>query len=383
MAEGSETVGAEDASGKKGTDWFQVRRWGLIIANTIMVTYLVVQLIFLIPLRQGSSGSTSLERFTMENEARKTNVQIVGGLFFLVTAFLTWETVRISAENLKVAQRNVVATEAKLEQDKLITKKTLEVAEANLVAAQVKQTSERFIKATECLGSSDTLTRIGGVYSLEHVAKESSDDFNVVMEVLAAFVRHRALNTDQKMSDDDLRLASENVQVRSGLFARSDIQAALYVFSRRFAYRPNVLDDKRVVLIATDLKGLKFTSFPDLHESIFDDTSFGFSNLTMILADECKFQNTNFYGADLRFASCVDSDFSDSNFEGADLAYADFQGSKFPDTSFLGAKLTGTILAGADLSKSQDLTQRQIDSAEIDADTKLPNGLFNKYIPGG
>jgi hypothetical protein len=61
----------------------------------------------------------------------------------------------------------------------------------------------------EQLGSDKLEVRLGGIYSLERISKESPDDYCTVMENLAAFVRERsrrneaertALNLEQRVS---------------------------------------------------------------------------------------------------------------------------------------------------------------------------------------
>jgi len=51
------------------------------------------------------------------------------------------------------------------------------------------QVTDRYTKAIEQLGSEKLGVRIGGIYALEHVVRDSARDHPTVMEVLTAFIR--------------------------------------------------------------------------------------------------------------------------------------------------------------------------------------------------
>ncbi|MEH2069560.1 MAG: hypothetical protein V7K47_15585 [Nostoc sp.] len=70
--------------------------------------------------------------------------------------------------------------------------KSAEAALQNAQAAQDKQITERFAKAIEQLGNEKIETRLGAIYTLERIAKDSKDDRWTIMEVLTAFVRENA-----------------------------------------------------------------------------------------------------------------------------------------------------------------------------------------------
>ncbi len=59
-------------------------------------------------------------------------------------------------------------------------------------ADRQRRITESFSKAVEQLGSDKLEVRLGGIYSLERISKESPDDYRTVMENLTAFVRGRS-----------------------------------------------------------------------------------------------------------------------------------------------------------------------------------------------
>jgi hypothetical protein len=52
--------------------------------------------------------------------------------------------------------------------------------------------TDSFSKAVEQLGSDKLEVRLGGIYTLERISKESVDDYWTVIDNLAAFVRERS-----------------------------------------------------------------------------------------------------------------------------------------------------------------------------------------------
>jgi hypothetical protein len=89
------------------------------------------------------------------------------------------------------------------------------------------QVTDRYTKAIEQLGSDKTDVRIGGIYALERVARDSKRDHPVVMEMLAAFVRVHSRGQSplpEPGGADPLGLT------------RPDVQAALTVIGAGFHF---------------------------------------------------------------------------------------------------------------------------------------------------
>src|SRR5450759_3037418 len=87
------------------------------------------------------------------------------------------------------------------------------------------QVTDRYTKAIEQLGSDKLDVRIGGIYALERVARDSAKDHPTVMEVLAAFIREHS--HDQWPA---ARLGSDAVPLRR---TRPDVQGGVTVIGRR------------------------------------------------------------------------------------------------------------------------------------------------------
>ena len=180
-------------------------------ANLLVVGTVVLLLLFLfvwkVPKWQVANIPDEKDRLATESGFRQTLVQIVGGAALLGGLYFTAQTLRTSQETLRVNQ------------------KTLETT-------QQGQITERFTKAIEQLGDKERLmVRLGGIYALERIARDSESDHWPVMEVLTAFVREQApAKTILSDSASGEGKTKETPQERK---LPSDIQAILTVLGRR------------------------------------------------------------------------------------------------------------------------------------------------------
>ena len=90
--------------------------------------------------------------------------------------------------------------------------------EKNVGVAEEGQVTERFTRAIEQLGNDKMAIRLGGIYALERIAKDSEKDHGPVMEVLTAYVRENAPRQNPPKVPDR---------------PATDIQAILTVIGRR------------------------------------------------------------------------------------------------------------------------------------------------------
>jgi hypothetical protein len=85
--------------------------------------------------------------------------------------------------------------------------------------------TDRYTKAIEQLGHEKLDVRIGGIYALERIARDSPRDHPTVMAVLAAFIREH--------SREQWPLPEPGTKTVSRPTTRPDVQAALTVIGRR------------------------------------------------------------------------------------------------------------------------------------------------------
>lgn len=118
-----------------------------------------------------------------------------------------------------------------------------------------------------------------------------------------------------------------------------------------------------------------------------------------IRADIVDCPGCKLMGADLSNACVKEHDLRGANFDGANatlmcMSFADFRGASFRGTELSGANMAGARMHGADLTGAitsvtsflgtdlrnvKGLTQKQIDLACSDKDTKLPSGLKPRF----
>jgi hypothetical protein len=113
---------------------------------------------------------------------------------------------------------------------------------------QQGQITDRYAKAIEQLGSENLDIRLGGIYSLERIAKDSAHDGATIAEVLTAFIRGRApwppARPDQPSEDTPIK------EIPFLRYRAPDVQAALTALGRQ----PSMTASQPLNLSDTDLR---------------------------------------------------------------------------------------------------------------------------------
>ena len=239
--------------------------------------------------------------------------------------------------------------------------------------------TDRFAKSVEQLGSQNVDVRLGGIYSLERIAKDSPKDHWTVMEVLTAYVRNKSpLPEGWVKAAPEKRKLLPNVTI--------DVQSALTVIARREAKNDQ---GKRLDLSSSNLSGAILSGADIIFERL-GGTAPATLPVDSVPADSRLFNSAhpkgadfigvNFRGsnlkgaylfyadlrsADLNNAVLVDADLSIANLRHALLIGADVSGAVLSDTdcrrAFLkGANLKGTDIFDADLRSAYGIAPDQI-----------------------
>ena len=178
----------------------------------------------------------------------------------------------------------------------LLAAGALAVTARKVALSRTGRLTGRYAKAVEQLGSAELDVRIGGIYTLERVARDTPAGHPAVMEMLAAFIR--------EPSRPQWPPADPGGQLRERSL-RPDVQAAMTAVGRRLAER----DTGPVDLARADLTG-----------------------------------------ADLAGADLAGADLGGARLTGADLTGADLTGANLADTDLAGADLTRTNLTRTELT---------------------------------
>ncbi|MFF7551242.1 pentapeptide repeat-containing protein [Streptomyces canus] len=206
------------------------------------------------------------------------------------------------------------------------------------------QVTDRYVEAIKLLGSDRTVERLGGIYSLERIMRDSSKDHLTVVEVLAAFIREHASAPDHALQPD-------------GSYPRPTeyVQAALTVLGRRpQRVEPFRIDLRFINLRGADLKAAR------LERVRLAGANLERADLTEAHLEEAWMQETRLEGAWLNRAHLQD----------ANLRAADLRGASLQDAHFEGARIHE-----ADLSTASGCAAEQLQKAVLDDDTKLPSGI--------
>ncbi|MEV4892444.1 pentapeptide repeat-containing protein [Nonomuraea sp. NPDC055795] len=190
----------------------------------------------------------------------------------------------------------------------MFTAGSLVFTAGTLRATQEQQVTERFAKSVEQLSSERINQRLGGLYSLNRLYRDSSGDRLVIREVLAAFVR------THPQADSPV----------SGSRPPDDVLAALSILAAQYAEMPDsdrYLGFDHGCHFRADLTGLNLAGA--------DLSGLDLTGLQLVKAN---LRNTNLSGAAIR----------DSNLDEANLTGANLSGAEIDEfTHLTGATLTG------------------------------------------
>jgi len=227
-------------------------------------------------------------------------------------------------------------------------------AARNFSLSRQGQVTDRYTKAIEQLGSDKLDVRIGGIYALERIARDSSRDHPTIMEVLAAFIRVH--------SHEQWPSAEPGAQLPERA-TRPDVQAAATVIGRRTVRHDIEPPDLAAAdLTRADLAGANLTS-ANLTGANLTGANFGGANFTSAWLDGANLTGANFGGANL----------SGAWLDGANLTGAYFSGANFTSAGLDRANLSGAWLDGANLTGAY-FGRANLSGAHWPSDEVVPQG---------
>lgn len=289
---------------------------------------------------------TPKDRLDAEAGIRSSLIQLFGGAIFLAGLYFTAQAFRLTREG---------------------------------------HITDRYTGAIEQLGNTNVDVRIGGIFALERLARDSRTDCEAIVDVLATFIREHTRTGPRNPS-------TAQVEV--------DVQTALMVIGRR----PHVDSEiRRLDFYHSGLNGaeLQKGDFSDamFYYSRLDDAHFSGAklpgaDLSFCMADyasftKCSAQGAHFVNAKYTNSWFLSADLTHSDFSGCDLTNSDF-GRRYAEegvppfppailsgANFSKANLNGTNLRGVDLRSVRGLTRKQLAVAIVDENTLLPDELTN------
>lgn len=316
--------------------------WLIVLPFIFILCLFIVFLAFV-----NAEGLSTEQRLDYGIKALTTTGTIFVGIAVFINAFYAAKRAEALDKSAEAANKSAEAAN-----------KSAEAALKNAEAAQDKQITERFAKAIEQLANEKIETRLGAIYTLKRIAKDSPKDHWTIMEILTAFVRENApLKKDEEQESPKIR---------------TDIQAALTVIGQRNT--ENEEEEQRLDLSNIDIRGV------NLIKANLERADFISSNLEGGLLMQARLQNAEFYNANLRSAVLSEADLRKAYLSGAKLGQANFykanlQGSFLPGANLHLANFVEANLQGTNLSGAKNLEQHQIEEAKSDRTTILPENL--------
>ncbi|MEU3162635.1 pentapeptide repeat-containing protein [Streptomyces griseoincarnatus] len=246
------------------------------------------------------------------------------------------------------------------------------------------QVTERYVEAIKLVASENLTERLGGIYALERIMRDSKKDHPTVVEVLAAFVRQRAAAGNEEGSDEKDVKPDEDVQAALTVLGRRPIHddGSTYINLRHTDLRGADLSDANFDQVDLRNARLQRAHFARslLRNAVFQGAAlhkadFSFTHLNGAIFYQAGMEKATLWQADARNAV-----FSYANMERARLRDARLQGAAFPRTQvthadFHGADLAHAILKNVDLSESEGLRIEQLDAAALAEIKGLPPGV--------
>jgi len=248
---------------------------------------------------QPEKPTTPADIAALQNEMRKTLIQIVGGIFAIIALYYTWRRVKVA------------------EQGHITDRYTKAIEQLGALTADGKPNIE---------------VRLGAIYALERIAQDSARDHWTIMEVLTAYVRQNAPAPAEKPSKEE-----NNKAIAKG--PPTEIQAILTVLGRRKGDRKREREDQQLDLRKSDLRGA------DLDGAQMGPAIFNHAHLEGVHLDEAHLEGAAFVEAHLEGAL-----FFRAHGEGASFKVAHLEGAYLNEAHLEGAYLNEAHLEGASFS---------------------------------
>ena len=315
-----------------------IKNWAIrgTIFSSLIAVALAIYFISMILTTDSTELLTNKYKYVIET-VKVLGLFISGGAV-IVNVYFAGRRAEAMEETAKATNRNADAAN-----------KNAEAANKNAETANQKQITERFSKAIEQLGSDKPEVILGGIYTLERIARDSEPDQWTIMEVLTAFVRQNApiIEENESQSSEDQEKFLE---------LRISIQACLTVIAER--KHPD-LENKRLDLTKVNISGFNLVQFKlkgfnftgaDLTGANLRGADLTGAYLTEAYLTEAYLIRADLTGADLTGANLTGADLTEANLRGADLTGAKLTGAKLTEANRLEPDwITKVLLTEADL----------------------------------
>jgi Pentapeptide repeats (8 copies) len=300
----------------RATPWQAIasRHWKLFL---VIVAVIAVGIIWKVPQWQAASWEGLMEPkdlAKLQNDTRTTLVQALGGAVLLIGLYFTLR---------------------------------------NLELTQDRQITEHYTRAVEQLGSDKLEVRLGAIYALERIARDSERDHWPIMEILTAYVREHAPWKEAEQRSKEEISPSETQPTQNHQLPpkpTTDIQAVLTVLGRRTrTYGKG--EEQPLNLTYTDLRRA------DLTGAHLEGVALVGAHLERAFLTNAHLEGAHLSGAHLEVARLTGAHLEGARLFGAHLEVAHLTGAHLE-----GARLSDAHLEWANLQGAIALTVGQLAS---------------------
>jgi uncharacterized protein YjbI with pentapeptide repeats len=328
-----------------------VRDWIIVIgiALSFLVVSLFIYAVSLI-LNTGEWSHLPEKKFEYINKYLLTAGLFFGGIVGAINAYYGAKRAFAMEKTAEAANKNAEAAI-----------KTATAAIDNAKISQEKQITERFSKAIEQLASEKIEIKLGAIYTLERIAKDSQADRWTIIEVLTAFARENTYLKKEKEISNVSSLQNEGLnnkkEEKELSKMRWDVQELLTVIIRvnnQNFQKNKQLNLSNISIIRSDLTDANFRK-ANLSDCDFSGAILWRANLSGARLSGANFSKselveTKFIRASLANSIFIHAIFIYVNFSKANLIQADFSGCGLRETIFIKALLGGANFTNANLS---------------------------------
>jgi hypothetical protein len=229
----------------------------------------------------------------------------------------------------------------------VFTSITARAAQQHAALAEQGQITDRYTRAVDQIvqqGAEHLQVRLGGIYALERITRDSPRDQPTIVEVLSAFIRTTLPKPD-----------GAGKCPRQALPA--DVEAAFVVLGRRDRAHDG-------------------TARTDVHGTCLADADLTDANLTDANLTDANLTGADLIGADLTEAYLIAANLTMADMHRADLTGVTLNTAHLVAASLNGAFLPNARLSGADLTSvdlnyssliGADLTSANLEGADLQA----------------
>lgn len=273
----------------------------LTIGLLLIIAIITVALIFIGNWSEYFFGG--IENINAKGEYLQTILQVCGGIIVILGAYQSLKIVDSMNDNNKLGEKG--------------------------------NTAERFKNAIMMLDDVNSTTCLGGIYSLDNIAKDNEEYREQVFNILISFINNK---TKDMVPWDDIPIPQ-----RFDVSPTIEVQTIIKIlFSKdKFLYRNLIGDFKNSKLYGGNFDDMNFSNCS------FTDVEFQNSSFSKTWFVKCKIFRTNFTYSQLPNTDFTGSKIFYSYFECCYHTYTHYTATRIQNTSFMCSTINVTDFQGS------------------------------------